>query len=513
MGLPQVILGYMPAQVAFSIDPIATSGLRERKKAKTRLAIEDAALTLFEERGFDATTVDEIAALAEVSTTTFFRYFPTKADVLLSDHGIQLPALRQAIVDRPRSESDLVAIWQAVQTEWVADVDTERTARKARIVATSDLLTGLSYHSGERWLAVFVGALAQRNEIDPSDERCSLAARVGLGALASAVEGWIAEGCDGSLRQRVDVSFDRMRETCGRVVGISIGRGKDPMMTLKFRDLTQPLGAEVIGFDPRIPLGDGARRTLRSVFDCRGLLLLRDVGLTHAQQVNLCQMLIRNDGEDELNQQPIDDNFYVSNRRPNSAAPYGRLQFHSDTMWADRPMEVLSLYGVEVEEPAVPTTFVSATHGWAIIPDWLRIRCEGLSAIHIAGQVQRGDPTDVLLSSFENPPSTTQRIAWTHPRTGRTILYVCEQMTKEIVGLEPNESERLLEQLFTYLYDPAAQWHHNWRAGDLVVWDNLAIQHPRQNVGIDGPSRTLRKVARPMIQLSKDQMPSYRATS
>ena len=203
----------MRAQVTFSVG-VEPAGLRERKKVRTLLAIEDVALSLFEERGFEATTVDEIAASAEVSTTTFFRYFPTKAEILVGDHGQQLPALSQAIIDRPPSENDLVAIQYAVQTQWVAAVDSERTARKARIVANSDLLTGLSYHRGERWLAVFVEALAQRNGFDPQDERCSLAARVGLGALASATEGWIAGGCEGDLGQRINVSFDRMRDTC-----------------------------------------------------------------------------------------------------------------------------------------------------------------------------------------------------------------------------------------------------------------------------------------------------------
>ena len=100
----------MATQGALATDSVRRNGLRERKKVKTRLAIEDAALALFEERGYEATTVDEIADRAEVSTTTFFRYFPTKADVLLGDHGIQLPAIRQTIVDRPASENDLVAI-------------------------------------------------------------------------------------------------------------------------------------------------------------------------------------------------------------------------------------------------------------------------------------------------------------------------------------------------------------------------------------------------------------------
>jgi AcrR family transcriptional regulator len=79
-----------PAAIAQSHRPAGPAtpprpGLRERKKAKTRAAIRDQALRLIKKQGYDATTVEQIAEAAEVSPSTFFRYFPTKEDVVLQD--------------------------------------------------------------------------------------------------------------------------------------------------------------------------------------------------------------------------------------------------------------------------------------------------------------------------------------------------------------------------------------------------------------------------------------------
>lgn len=183
-------------------------GLRERKKLRRRVAIEEAALDLFEEQGYEATTVDQIAARAEVATATLFRYFPSKAELLVGENNQQLPAIRQAVLDRPPEENGLVAIRQAILQEWVPAVDPLTTARRARIVATSDLLVGVSYHRGQGWLADLAAALAVRQDVDPSDERCILIARIAMAAMASGVEGWISRGCEGDLADAIDASFD-----------------------------------------------------------------------------------------------------------------------------------------------------------------------------------------------------------------------------------------------------------------------------------------------------------------
>lgn len=274
-------------------------------------------------------------------------------------------------------------------------------------------------------------------------------------------------------------------------------------------------GTQITGFQPEVLDDPQACDRLRRLFDTRGLLLFRDLDIDHPTQVRLATMLIGKEhlvGNPEAGTAPIKDTFYISNERPKSAAPFGRLQFHSDTMWSDEPFEVLSLYALNVEQPAVPTTFVSATDAWATLPDELRVRVETREALHTAGEVRRGDLTDVVLTTVERPPSTTTPIGRSHPRTGETILYVCEQMTREIVGLDREESERLLEALFAHLYDPERRWNHQWRNGDLIVWDNQAVQHARPNVYSDGPPRTLRKVAFPIPQLAGDQLPKYSAT-
>ena len=93
-----------------------TVGLRERNKLRRSEQITQAALRLFAERGFDGATIDEIAAAADVSRRTFFRYFARKEDVILDWKRQMADELRDAIDARPPDESPLDAVHGALAT-------------------------------------------------------------------------------------------------------------------------------------------------------------------------------------------------------------------------------------------------------------------------------------------------------------------------------------------------------------------------------------------------------------
>jgi taurine dioxygenase len=150
--------------------------------------------------------------------------------------------------------------------------------------------------------------------------------------------------------------------------------------------------------------------------------------------------------------------------------------------------------------------------GWETLPDELQARVAGRQARHGHDEKypNRGGDDDVIDAVFTDAKFVTREVDRVHPRTGRKTLYVSQQVTQEIVGLSPEENEELLEQLFAHLYAPDNVYAHEWRTGDLVVWDNQALQHARSTVALDGPTRTLRKVFAPTPErISKGAMPTF----
>jgi len=291
-------------------------------------------------------------------------------------------------------------------------------------------------------------------------------------------------------------------------------------LTLHITPLAAAFGAEVHGLDPTVAPDEEARGELRTAFDNFGVLILRDHVVDRRMQTYLTE-LVR--GEEDLSDEKIatdaarQSSFYISNRIEDAAAPFGRLMWHSDGMWSDHPFEVISLYGEAVEPPVPPTRFASTTRAWNTLPSRLRARVEHASALQVPGPEnfahRRGsdEDGDLVQPVRDKDYSVTKPVASRHPRTGRTILFVSQQMTSHIDGVPSEESEELLNALFEHMYAADNVVEHEWREGDLVVWDNLACQHARPDVKLDSSVRTLRKVGWPLPPMAdKQAVGSYR---
>lgn len=275
---------------------------------------------------------------------------------------------------------------------------------------------------------------------------------------------------------------------------------------LELQEITPGFGAVVEGWSPDRDLDPAEVDQLREAFDRYQVLVFHDVDVTPEAQQYLCGLLVGPEAPADREAAQANTHLYsarISNKDEDGNAPFGRLLFHSDGMWSASPQELLSLYGEEVEPPSVPTVFVSATRAWERLPDDLRARLEGRSAVHETGQQDRAeDGGDLLRPQRRVERSHTAPIEKAHPRTGKPILFVSQMMTSGIEGLADGESEQLLEALFEVLYDPEHAFEHDWRERDLVVWDNLGAQHARGVLTQEGPERSLRKVMAPKPEAS-----------
>jgi DHA2 family multidrug resistance protein-like MFS transporter len=158
------------------------AGLRERKKARTRATIQSHALQLFREQGYDATTIDQIIDAAEISETTFFRYFPTKEDVVLQDDYD--PVIIDAYQKQPPELAPVPAMraaFAAVFAGMTAEQKAEQRDRVALILAVPRLRAAM-LNQFSQLMQFLADAMAERAGLRPDDFKVRTVAGAVVGA-------------------------------------------------------------------------------------------------------------------------------------------------------------------------------------------------------------------------------------------------------------------------------------------------------------------------------------------
>jgi AcrR family transcriptional regulator len=189
----------------------AKTGLRERKKIQTRQAIRRAAYRLFEEQGYDGTTVEQIASSAEVSPSTVFRYFPTKEDIVLTDEYD--PFIEAAVRSRPAGEPFVETLRQAVlgTIQEVYTVDQEELVQRMRL---SRGVPAIRARMGENTQATcdrMCAAIAEREGRPVDDFEIRVVVGAVVGAWSTALMAWVDQGGVPDLGDLIDHTLQILR--------------------------------------------------------------------------------------------------------------------------------------------------------------------------------------------------------------------------------------------------------------------------------------------------------------
>lgn len=183
---------------------------RERKRMRTMADIQRIALELFAEQGFDATTVEQIAATADISPATFFRYFRSKSDLLESDEFD--PVMARTFVARPAGEDVPTAIRETIRQllPLIEQQDRESLLVRTRLMSTSSGLQAQLWHGLRANTGTFATAIAARTGADPGSLEVRAQAAAVVAVLFEVLQVWAAGDGRDDLMALIDRGLDQL---------------------------------------------------------------------------------------------------------------------------------------------------------------------------------------------------------------------------------------------------------------------------------------------------------------
>ncbi len=236
---------------------------------------------------------------------------------------------------------------------------------------------------------------------------------------------------------------------------------------MEFVPLHPDLGVEVQGFDTAHGGSPTDIAALRDAYRHHDMLLFRSGGrLSGERQLEIASWFgppppVANNGPDD----------YVSVLANDNAGGRDELKFHCDLTYTDAPIHAICLHPIALPDTPTSTTYVSNRAAWGLLPPELREEIANCTLRH------------VLISNmaeYDWPPFVAEHpVRLIHPSTGAPLLFVTEHHADRILELGEARSRTVLNTLFGVLYAPERRYTHWWQPDDLLIWDNLALQHAR----------------------------------
>src|SRR5215470_167670 len=261
-------------------------------------------------------------------------------------------------------------------------------------------------------------------------------------------------------------------------------------MTLSVRNLEAALGAEVAGIDLSKPVAQDDVKTIEQVWRERLVVVFHRQKLSDAQLIAFS----RNFGElDPPGPNPYGQAFnkehpelnvisnVVENGKPIGNLGDGEAVWHADMTYVDVPPKAAILHSLEVPPTGGNTYFANMFAAYEALPSDLKRAAEGKVAVHDASRNSAG----FLRKGYKEVTDVRQTVGARHPlvRTdpvsGAKALFLGRRPNSYVVGLDLADSEALLDALWAHATGPRFAMCHEWRLGDLLMWNNLGVLHRR----------------------------------
>jgi taurine dioxygenase len=247
--------------------------------------------------------------------------------------------------------------------------------------------------------------------------------------------------------------------------------------------LSSHTGAEVRGVDLTQPIDDALRARLNAAFVDHSVLVFRDQRLSPQQLFAAVQLFgdvfPQHNTRFALPECP--QIHYISNQ---DSYPDGKRYipgegYHTDHSNAVEPPMATVLHAVQLPDHGGDTQFVNMHRAYDDLPETTRERIEDLRAIHVY-QSRHSERKLMALSDTARaavPDAVLHPLVRTHPESGRKSIYLNPIRIEGIVGMQERDALSLLDDLLTHATQPHYEYRHQWREGDMVMWDNRCLLH------------------------------------
>jgi taurine dioxygenase len=269
--------------------------------------------------------------------------------------------------------------------------------------------------------------------------------------------------------------------------------------------LSGDIGAQVRGVDLGSAMNDAVFAIIYQAWLDHQVLLFRDQNITDPQMIAFSRRFGDLDlapipGHGRAFVEGIPEMFVISNviedGQKIGSLGDGECLWHTDMAYTEVPPKASCLYSLEVPDAEGDTGFLNMYAAYETLPDELKKRIEGQTIKHDTQYTLDGLDRDdgpslvdaIAAGTFDvvSLPGSSHPIVRTHPETGHKALYIGRRQNTYINGFSVADSEALLDALWAHADSCGEQtYHHRWRVGDLLIWDNRCAMHRRDEFSAD----------------------------